>query len=242
MFEAPVTPRPVGNSSGHSGRAAVAACVRRVVAVVVSVATAVFVAVLLVSDKSLLYKENSILENASIVVWAISAVFAVSIAIAPVAREDRLLGLWLFVLSLLATLRELDAQILLNPKTLGEYGVRYKISWWLDGSVPILLKLAWGLLFLGIAFLLLWPVFKARLRLQQMVRTLDLRVLLFGAALVFLAMGFAVDDLMRGSTLVTLETRQMVEETSELIGSIVFLLATREHRDTARAPMTPPVA
>lgn len=235
MLESPERPSTVSNFRNEAAREQLAICVRWVAAVVVIISAAVGLAAMLLPDKSLLYKENSILENASIVVWGLSTMFALLMSIAPVTKADRSLGVWLLVLSVLAALRELDAQILLNPKTLGEYGVRYKISWWLDGSVPVFLKLGWGLLFLAIAFLLLWPVFRARSEIKRMVLAFDLRVLLFAAALVFLAMGFAVDDLMRGSKLASLETRQTVEETSEMIGATVFLLTVLAHRRTALA-------
>jgi hypothetical protein len=129
----------------------------------------------------------------------------------------------LSVLALLAALRELDAHIFLNPATIGEYGVRYKISWWLDSGVPLWLKLGWATLFLGVLFLLVFPALRLRHSAMRLLRNADPPLVLLLACFVFLTIGFGIDDLLRGSRRISFNTRQVIEEMSELIGALFFL-------------------
>lgn len=48
------------------------------------------------------------------------------------------------IITAVAAAREMDAHVLLNPETIGEFGVRYRIDWWLDGDVSFLRKLTWA--------------------------------------------------------------------------------------------------
>ena len=58
-------------------------------------------------------------------------------------RGRALLG-WLGVVSALAFAREFDMHESLNPETLGDWGVRYRVDWWIDASVPLTIKAFWA--------------------------------------------------------------------------------------------------
>jgi hypothetical protein len=192
-----------------------------VLAVVISTA----IAAALMGESTILQREGGVLETLSLVCWVLAFAISLWSALKAARFDDRLAGGALGGLALLAALRELDAHILLNPATIGEYGVRYKISWWLDTGVPLWLKLGWATLFLGVLFLLVFPGLRLRQSAMRLLRNADPPLVLLLACFVFLAIGFGIDDLLRGSRRISFNTRQVIEETSELIGALLFLLS-----------------
>ena len=193
--------------------------------VALSVALLDSVLFLVLEQNGLIYDENGILEIASVLFWAMAFVISIVSAVRAGSLDARLMAVWLAVVALAAGLRECDAQIWFNPKTIGSWGVRYKISWWLDGSVPLGLKLGWAGLFLCFFLLMAYPPLKLLRQGLALLKTGDRMILLLMASVVFLALGFVIDDFMRGSDLVSTDTRQLVEESSELVGSMLFAMA-----------------
>jgi len=200
------------------------------------IAVACYAASLLSPRGSAIFQEGEIVEDISVGVWAAGMLAGLWGSLRARNCAQRLVLAWLAGIALLAGLREIDLHTALNPDTLGEYGVRYKLSWWLSGATPLWLKAGWAGLFLAVAFGLAYPPLRARGTLLRLLREGDVRLLLLCMASVFLALGFAVDDLLRGSAAVKFETRQFLEETSELIGAVIYVLAVLE---LARRPLHP---
>jgi hypothetical protein len=180
---------------------------------------------LVVRDKHRLFQENGLIENLSVAAWGCSLLTGLLGCFRTPRWEERLIFAWITMLALLAGLRELDAHKYLNPESLGEFGVRFRANWWLDSRTPLWLKLGWGALFAGTCMSLIYPLVAARGVVVKSLREAEVRTSLLIAAFAFLGFGFFVDDLMRGSKIIDFQTRQMLEETTELIGAVLFLIA-----------------
>jgi hypothetical protein len=170
----------------------------------------------------LLYRENGVLEMLSAAAWIFST-FASLLALRRCPdRASRLFALWTAWLAALAALRELDLHVYLNPQHLGSLGVRYRLDWWLDGRVSPAIKLGWILLLLGVAALTVYPPTRLCRPLLQLLRHGDplLRLLIASAA--FLALGFVIDDLLRPLRWVGTDTKQLLEETVETLGALLY--------------------
>jgi hypothetical protein len=72
----------------------------------------------------------------------------------------------------------------------------------------------------------MYPLIATRSALLKSIRNTEIGLVLLIAAFAFLGFGFCVDDLMRNSKIIEFHTRQMFEETSELIGAVLFLMST----------------
>ena len=169
------------------------------------------------------FEEDGPVERAQILLWAIASIAGVILSLSAATRSTRCYLLVLASLAGLAVARELDAHIYLNPEKLGSLGVRYRIDWWLDGSVSLLLKAAWALVALVSIAAVLGPAFFAR---DAILRTIRLRTLpfwLLGATGLCLFVGFAVDDLLRNR--IDLQIGHAIEESVELAGPIFYLAA-----------------
>jgi hypothetical protein len=140
-----------------------------------------------------------------------------------VPRSHRMLTLWLGVVGVVAVAREMDLHEALNPETLGHLGVRYRIDWVLDQTVPLWLKAGWGLFFLVIGAALVIPLILAG-GIRGLPHKDSARVRLFAAATGCLAMGFVFDDLLR-HVITNNALKQSLEETWELLGAVFFLAA-----------------
>jgi|GEM_PF-1755418 hypothetical protein len=199
-------------------------------AIIVAGTALIVAALFLILPKGdLLYRENGILEDASIVFWICSCIVSFAAAIRFPARSSRLISIWTGWISALAAMRELDLHIWLNPKKLGAYGVRYRIDWWLDGNVSFWLKLGWATLFVLAFYLTFNAPLKLRASLFKLLRRGDAFLGAFAAAIVFLMFGFVIDDILRPVQVIPLGTKQLFEETSEMIGAILFLFAILLH-------------
>ncbi|HWQ91255.1 MAG TPA: hypothetical protein VN673_06265 [Clostridia bacterium] len=178
-----------------------------------------------------LARENGVIENGSVALWCLTLLLSIVLAIRAEAAQ-RLLFVWTGALALVAGARELDAHIWLNPDHLGRFGVRYRTRWWVDDSVPLWLKLGWGLFFLILLWLVLYPPIKHMRVLFSGLRRGSRGVGLLVLAMGFLALGFVMDDLLRTSQALSVGTRQMIEETSEIIGAVLFLFGVFFLRET----------
>lgn len=189
------------------------------------------------------YAEGGYIELAQIGMW-ITAVIAAGYLFTTErqSRAHRFQTLWLGVLGTVSTLREMDIHEALNPEELeaavglGNLGVRYRIDWVLDETVPFWLKAMWGAIFLAIGAALVLPLIWAG-GLKGLPHKDSARLRLFAAASGCLAMGFVFDDLLR--TVITSEAiKQSCEETWELLGATFFLAAVmaQEHRAPGSTP------
>ena len=177
----------------------------------------------------LIYRENGVLEIVSVVLWCIGALLGFWAAFRKGTAENRLLAFLMATIALLAALREVDAHIWLNPQHFGPLGVRYRLDWWVYAEVSLAVKLGWALVFLSIMTSLAYPLIRLRRPLYHALRAGAPVPLLILAAVLFLGLGFALDDLLRHSTWVASETRQLMEETAEVLGAVLYLIAVIVH-------------
>jgi hypothetical protein len=169
--------------------------------------------------------EGRWLESISCALWLLALIVSGLTFFRWKDRADRLTAVWMGIVALLAGLRELDAHIYLNPQYLGDLGVRYRMDWWLSGNVSILLKLGWFCVFFAFAFPLAYIPLKLRLPLFRMARLGDPMVGLFILGIGLLGMGFVMDDTLRHTKLLSHGGKQVIEETSETLGAIFFLIS-----------------
>lgn len=165
--------------------------------------------------------EHGPLEMAQFALWAYAVLLGLISSGRLRDRTARMFTVWLGVLACLAAARELDLHETLNPEILGAWGVRYRIDWWLDFSVPFLLKFFWGGVGAGIAIALVAPLVIAWSGLGTLLHSrVDVMLLLVSSA-AMLAVGWISDDLLRVWTSRIPGT--YVEELSELIGVALFV-------------------
>ncbi|MFG0285582.1 MAG: hypothetical protein ACF8R7_14285 [Phycisphaerales bacterium JB039] len=169
-----------------------------------------------------LFVEGSWAEIAQQIVWVAGACWAWW-RIPRVAGRDRWMVFWLAVMASLAAAREQDLQKYLNPKRFGDYGVHFKINWWLDGSVPLWLKAGWALVGLILVAAVTVPLLRARPRLVLLTLGLDRAVWLFGAGGALLVVGYGADDLFGRGQVMSLTASEVLEETCELIGALLIV-------------------
>jgi hypothetical protein len=191
-------------------------------AVVAGITVLVAITAVLLPTGNSLHDEDGPLETLSILFWVTSLLISFGTACRPFGPASRFMAMWTGWIAVLAALRELDLHIRLNPKHLGSLGVRYRLDWWLSGEVNPWLKLGWATLFLTAFLLLFYPPLKLRGVLMRLLRQGDPLVGLIVLSTVFLGGGFVIDDLLRPVQFVSLPVKQLVEETSELIGAVLF--------------------
>lgn len=179
-------------------------------------------AALVLPSTTALSSERGFLEITSCFFWLVAALAAGATIFRWSERADRLTGVWMGCVALLACLRELDAHIYLNPDYFGRFGVRYRVDWWLDGNVSLWLKLGWASVAIVLLGVLLYIPLTVRLPLFQMARRGEPMVGLFFLAILLLGMGFVLDDLLRGARFVPRDVKKIMEETSELLGATAF--------------------
>ncbi|MEO0630570.1 MAG: hypothetical protein AAFY46_07555 [Planctomycetota bacterium] len=178
-----------------------------------------------------LFQENGPIEIAQLELWIGAALFAFILAIPQRRISDKAALALVGLAAAAAAAREIDAHVLLNPETIGELGVRYRIDWWLDGAVSPLRKLAWaGIVLIGIAAVAAATIaahFHPVLALKRRNRSL----IYFAACAACLAIGFTFDDLLRG--VVPLTTAQAAEESIEVLAPLFYLAGVNHFAVTA---------
>jgi hypothetical protein len=183
----------------------------------------------LTSVSDVLYREDGVLEDITVGIWFLSALLAVWTTIRFNNPNTRLMAVWTGWLALLAALRELDLHIWLNPKHLGEYGVRYRIDWWLSMETSVWLRLGWLLFFVVVIGLAVYPPFRLWKRLLGLWLRGDSLMGFLCVAVGFLFLGFVIDDILRPVHFVELGTKQLCEETSETIGALLYFIGMILH-------------
>jgi hypothetical protein len=172
-----------------------------------------------------LYAESGVIEILSVIFWIGALLLCLWALFRWHDRIDQLIFIWLCLICCLAAARELDAQVLLNPKHFGQYGVHYRIDWFFSNKfkVSILLKLIWGGIFIVVLAFLFAPLFIWRKPIIRLIRNGDTAAGLFLLGIAALAIGFINDDILRGTHFMSVNLRHAIEETSEMLGAIFFL-------------------
>jgi hypothetical protein len=178
-------------------------------------------AVLFPASLMSLGKEGGVLEMMSLACWAGALLFTAWTFLRKREAPERLASSWMGLIALLAFLRELDLHVALNPEVLGRFGVRYRIDWWLDGSVSLWLKLGWLAVFFPLVLALVYPPWALRGRILRLTQEGDAVVGFLFLAFGMSFLGFVFDDLLR--KVVSIGIRQVAEESAEAFGAAAFL-------------------
>lgn len=162
-------------------------------------------------------------EASQLVMWIASTAAGIAACLRAPSVRDRMDAAWLAIIALAATFRELDAHIYLNPETLGDWGVRYRIDWWLSAEAPLLPRVCWALAGIVAICLLLLPPLVVRAPTLRLLRAGDAAACLFLTAVGLLGLGYITDDVLRHSPLASKENLWRIEELFELLGAAAFL-------------------
>lgn len=176
-----------------------------------------------------MFSENGVVETLQIVVWGVSALIAAHLAFRRRPLRDRVFGGWLAVVAALAVMRELDAHTMLNPETLGDWGVRYRIDWWLSGSAPVPARVLWVLVGAVVIGAAVAPFVWVRPKFVQLLRARDRAWLLFAAGAASVIGGYACDDLLGRDQFLPSAVTKSIEESLELLGVTLFALGVALH-------------
>lgn len=205
-----------GGDRGGAGWKAAAWFAVPVLAVGVGVAFAMF-------GPADVMRENGPVEQLQDVGWGLAAMVAWFSSTRLRTRQARLWLIGMGVVAAAALARERDMHILLNPETIGAWGVRYRIDWWTDPAVPLGLKAAWALVAAAGATALFAPLIGSHLPWSRRFRGgLAVNALLAIAMLGVLG-GWASDDIFRDAVVAIKAQALAFEETSELMAPWTFL-------------------
>jgi hypothetical protein len=184
------------------------------------------IAHLLSAKPSRLYSEGGLIEWLSFICWFMSMLICFLALSRQCKQIDRLVIWWICLLCFLAAARELDAQIFLNPKYLGQFGVHYKTRWFLSPEVNFFLKLFWFMVFLTLGGFLFYPLIKLGRHIIRLIRNGDAATGFFLLGATGLITGFLFDDILRKTTFLDKDFRESVEEVAELLGAAFFFMGT----------------
>jgi hypothetical protein len=174
---------------------------------------------------------HDLLEWIAVGVWVAGAGVAAWAATRQRSWRMVLLAAWFGVLSLLATLRELDLHVVLNPANIHLIGldaaqaVRFRLDWWTDPATPIGLRAVWGAVFLVVGAAVVLPFALARYPWFTGLRARHPFPWLVAVAFGLLAASYALDDFIgRPLARVGVDVA-LFEEIGELIGPCVLVAA-----------------
>lgn len=167
--------------------------------------------------------ESGPAENAQVGLWCLSVIGAMASALQAGPGRERWFCAWLAVMAALAAARELDTHFWLNPEYLGDWGVRYRVAWWLKRSTPVLPRVMWGGIGLLAAASVSVLLLKSRPHMVNALRRGDPMAWSFAAAVLALGIGYAADDLLEPGRFVDPLTSRVVEESAETVGAACFL-------------------
>jgi hypothetical protein len=169
--------------------------------------------------------EGGPVESMQVALWALAAAIALVGVIVKRGSRDRWWIGWLGVIAALCAARELDLHILANPQHAGEWGVRYRLDWWMSATAPVGARLLWCGVFVGLALLLAVPPLRAKITPEAAVRALrrgDPGLWLTAIAFACLGAGWFADDILRPIRVVH-TIIQGAEEALELCGAEAYL-------------------
>lgn len=130
---------------------------------------------------------------------------------------------FLGVAALMVFAREADVWMLLNPKHFGEFGVRYRLDWWINGGVALWLKLAWATVFATIGAAMAVTLangWRQAIR-EHRAGNPTIKLLLLSAGMYLV--GYAFDDLVGRDQFVPNWVTMTLEESVELVGACLLL-------------------
>jgi len=166
-----------------------------------------------------LAEEMGVIEAPQLGLWTLSVLTSVYLWFRLKDARARWSTMFLGVLGSLAMMRELDMHLLLRSERLGDWKMYFRTDWWLDPGVPFWLKGFWVAMGLVVAAGVLLPLMKARGKPDWSMA----RPRFFVGAVLFLGMGFVVDDQLRGK--LPEWYSKFLEEGVELIGAMLYLCA-----------------
>lgn len=185
-------------------------------------------AILCADHPGLWVREGGPLEMFQLGCWIAAAGVAVgwlALHVGSVGRPDRraaALLAWLATIAALAGSRELDLHTLLNPATLGPWGVRYRLDWWLDPAQSLAVKSTWAALVILAAAAFVLPAVASRTLITRLVRRRGAAFWTMLGAIACLAGGYAADDLLGRGRFVAPGVSQVAEEALEGLGALLF--------------------
>lgn len=218
------SPGRARSSAGSSGSQF--GYLRQALIAAVVVSGIVFVAAAIAPKGGELQKEGGILESLSVLLWMLAAAIAIGAALQKRLVGNRGLAFWMGCVAGLAGLRELDLHVWLNPDHLGSWGVRFRLDWWWGGSASLWLKLGWATVFVVVAGLLTGPPLRLHRQLLRRLQAGEVVLGLLALSVIFLVLGFLIDDLLRAVRIFDHRSKQLFEETCELVGAAFYATST----------------
>lgn len=191
-------------------------------------AAAVWVAVWLTSVLLLkglqpAHEEGGVLELTQASVLGVAVLLGAVGTVRLPPGSGRAWGFMLTLFALAAYAREADAHIVLNPRYLDEWGMRYRIDWWFDGQVSPAVKLGWLVVMLVPGVAGVWLVRASGVHpLEALRRRSPLAMAVLGCLALY-ALGYALDDLLGRGRFVPTWMSMAVEEASELGAACLVL-------------------
>lgn len=170
------------------------------------------------------HEEGGVMELTQAAILGTAVVLAVLGTLRLPRRVYRAWGGVLALVALGAYAREADFHMVLNPRYLGEWGIRYRADWWLNGRVSLLLKVVWVVALATPVVVLGLLVRASQVQPIEAVRHPTPFVRLAVACVGLYAVGYAMDDLLGRGQFVPTWVTMFVEEGSELLAAGVLLL------------------
>jgi hypothetical protein len=171
-----------------------------------------------------------LLEWTEVGVWIVIALVCAWGALRMPTWRLALLAGWLGLLALLATVRELDLHVVLNPANIHLIGldesqaVRFRLDWWTDAETSVPLRLAWGSVFLVAGGALVLPFALGRYPWFSRLLARDAFPVLLALGVGLLGVCYIADDFVGRPLARAGYSVGLFEETGELLGQL-FILA-----------------
>lgn len=166
------------------------------------------------------------LEWGEVGLWIVIALASLTVCVTHPKRRGVLLGMWLGVLACLATLREMDLHVLLNPGNIHYLGlepdqaVRFRLDWWTDSQTSIALRAAWAAVLGSVGLAAALPFALAGYPWPRRLLNFDRFAWFVSAGLGLLVLAYVGDDLLANG-----RVPELAEELIEVSGQVLLLIA-----------------
>lgn len=170
-----------------------------------------------------------ILERMQFAAWAATVLVAGVGCFAQRSRRGVLLLVWIGMLSTLLGLRELDLQVIFNTEGaeyLGypaSWAISWKPAWWVSPETPVMVRVVWGTLLLGIGAMVVLPFARAKYPWPRALREGRPFAWLLVCGFAALGTSFVADDFVGRPLLEAGVNTGPIEESLELLGVIAVL-------------------